>query len=58
MFGRIKVFIERLAKANEEAFGTGRLDCCKLNNRTRAWHSDTISQRSPVSYMDSGEKNA
>ncbi len=26
----MKNWLERLAKANEESFGTGRLDCCEL----------------------------
>lgn len=29
----IKRFLERLAKANNESFGTGRMDCCKLNKK-------------------------
>ncbi len=27
----IKNWLEKLAKANEESFGTERLDCCDLN---------------------------
>jgi hypothetical protein len=29
----LKRFIGRMIKANEEAFGTEALDCCKLNSR-------------------------
>ena len=29
----LKRFIGRMIKANEEAFGTETLDCCKLNSR-------------------------
>jgi hypothetical protein len=27
----IEKWLEKLTKANEESFGTGRLDCCELN---------------------------
>ncbi len=29
--GRIKKFIDRLAKSNKETFGKGGLDCCSMN---------------------------
>lgn len=29
--GRIKKFIDRLAKSNKETFGEGGLDCCNMN---------------------------
>lgn len=30
----IKKWLERLAEANEQSFGSGRLDCCNLNRET------------------------
>ncbi len=29
--GRLQKFIQNLAKTNQESFGTGKLECCKLN---------------------------
>ncbi len=29
----IEKWLKKLTKANEESFGTGRLDCCELNER-------------------------
>lgn len=31
MIKLIKKWLEKLAKANKETFGDGRLDCCELN---------------------------
>lgn len=32
--GKIKNFIEKLAKANEKNIGNKRLDCCTINQNT------------------------
>ena len=32
----IKNWLEKLAKANEESFGSGRLDCCELNKDNKS----------------------
>lgn len=31
----IKNWLEKLAKANEESFGSGPLDCCELNTDSK-----------------------
>ncbi|MGM0396816.1 MAG: LDCC motif putative metal-binding protein [Bacillota bacterium] len=33
---KISQFIEKLAKANEDAYGSDRLDCCSLNKREKS----------------------
>lgn len=37
----IKNWLEKLAKANEESLGTGRLDCCELNKDNNFKNSKT-----------------
>ena len=32
----IKKWLEKLAKANGESFGSGPLDCCKLNKDNKS----------------------
>jgi len=32
----IKIFIENLAKSNQETFGNKPMDCCSLNKKTSA----------------------
>lgn len=35
MKNMIKNWLEKLAKANEESFGSRRLDCCELNKDSK-----------------------
>lgn len=30
---KIKKWLDKLASANQETFGTGRMDCCELNRK-------------------------
>ena len=33
MTEKIKKWLDKLAAANKESFGTGRMDCCELNRK-------------------------
>lgn len=33
MIEKIKKWLDKLAAANKESFGTGRMDCCELNRK-------------------------
>ena len=39
----IKNWLEKMAKANEESFGTGRLDCCELNKSSNFKNTKSTS---------------
>jgi len=41
MKNMIKNWLEKLAKANGESFGSGRLDCCELNKDSKFNNKNT-----------------